>query len=152
MTQRPRHGMEVKAHFHVSAKSTNIIEWPKNISKWRPSTGSMYDIYLDNEDWWPTKLEGAKVGCLSIRDLQIDFHLSGNDLQKLVAWNWNRHILHFIFLMEACIERFQILFKSFDSLKCWDLKLTISFHITCQGIKLKLDRCDKAIFKLHVWQ
>ena len=33
MTQRPSHGIEVKAHFHVSAKSAKTTEWQNLISK-----------------------------------------------------------------------------------------------------------------------
>lgn len=103
---------------------------------------------IDGQQNW----RGPKLAASLFEIYKLTFIWVEMICKNLLAWNWNRHILHFIFLMEACIERFQILFKSFDSLKCWDLKLTISFHITCQGIKLKLDRWDKAIFKLHVWQ
>lgn len=121
----------------------------------RPSNGSVFDFYLDNEDWWLTKLEGPKVDHLSIPKLQIDFHLSGNDLQKLVGMKLklSHFTLHSFLWRHVLIKYPNIFIFSLNLLilfKRQDLKLNISFHITCQDIKLEMDRWDEAIFKLHV--
>ena len=102
-----------------------------------------------------TKLEGPKVDNLSIPKLQIDFRLSGNDLQKLVGMKlkFSHFTLHSFLWRHVLIKYPNILIFSLNLLillKRQDLKLNISFHITCQDVKLEMDRWDETIFKLHV--